>query len=262
MRLFYENVDSSTLSNVFTFAAVSKPTIKLSFSRPYSPLSACCGRCQRHLKRSRPLADVDGEGSEQVRKKKRRLRLDLVTSRLSRPYSSPPTHIIDRGLSKIAVWAKQKALGRHLLRKAAIMNRIKQAAAAREIEQKQMEIARQAFRSSSCFAQVPRRIYVPLPPSPLGLSNYDALDLEDGLHNDDDGDDEEAGDAAVAQALYSDFNILDSSEPIMDEYDSLDKIDGVPKDERPPSPPDEKIVEMMREAQRQKEISFVDLGAG
>ncbi|KAF2200351.1 hypothetical protein GQ43DRAFT_358404, partial [Delitschia confertaspora ATCC 74209] len=75
-------------------------------------------------KRCRAVTDVDGERSC-LRKKKRRLRLVLITSRLSLPFSQPASNIVDRGNSKIAVWAKQKALGRNLLRKAAILNRMR-----------------------------------------------------------------------------------------------------------------------------------------
>ncbi|KAF2489912.1 hypothetical protein BU16DRAFT_441880, partial [Lophium mytilinum] len=119
-------------------------------------------RAPHHLtttpqKRSRALTDVDGEYSC-VEKKKRRLRLFLITSRLSQPFSAPATNIVDRGSSKIAVWAKQKALGRNLLRKAAILNRIRRNAIRthtegrgiscvldQEKEQKQLELARMAF---------------------------------------------------------------------------------------------------------------------
>src|SRR5436190_8527596 len=104
--------------DVFTFTAAPGLPSRLCFSRPPSPLIP-------QTKRRRPLTDVDGEGSQGLTKKKRRLRLVFITSRLSRPFSSPPTHIVSRGFSKIAVWAKQKALGRNLLRKVAIMNRVR-----------------------------------------------------------------------------------------------------------------------------------------
>ncbi|KAF2439064.1 hypothetical protein P171DRAFT_343709, partial [Karstenula rhodostoma CBS 690.94] len=84
---------------------------------PGSPPSPLC-------KRRRATADVDGEHSC-LHKKKRRLRLFLITSRLSPQFSHPATNIVDRGSSKIAVWAKQRALGRNILRKAAILNCIR-----------------------------------------------------------------------------------------------------------------------------------------
>ncbi|KAK2605745.1 hypothetical protein N8I77_008560 [Diaporthe amygdali] len=47
-------------------------------------------------KRRRALHDVDGPFTGSLGCKKRRLRRDLITSRLSRPYSSPATHILNR----------------------------------------------------------------------------------------------------------------------------------------------------------------------
>ncbi|KAF2705988.1 hypothetical protein K504DRAFT_363133, partial [Pleomassaria siparia CBS 279.74] len=88
----------------------------LSFLPPPSP--------PRSRKRGRAVADIDGEHSC-LHKKKRRLRLFLITSRLSPQYSHPASNIVDRGSSKIAVWAKQKSADRYLLRKAAILNRIR-----------------------------------------------------------------------------------------------------------------------------------------
>lgn len=47
-------------------------------------------------KRARPQADVDGPNTAFLPSKKRRLRLELITSRLSRPFSLPATHILNR----------------------------------------------------------------------------------------------------------------------------------------------------------------------
>ncbi|KAF2251860.1 hypothetical protein BU26DRAFT_561658 [Trematosphaeria pertusa] len=304
----------------------------LSFpSRPSPP---------RPRKRCRAAADVDGEHSS-LHKKKRRLRLFLITSRLSPQFSHPATNIVDRGSSKIAVWAKQKALGRNLLRKAAILNRIRrQTISARETEmslgrvlveqereQEQLKLAKLAFiygshdthtrpvlakgdsfppayavRSGDHFelsgpspdgsptaspspspplrgrdadgvaeyrspndaysyspprSTSPRRSYLPLPPSPLGLSNYDAFDVEDDIpdpyaHLDDeyetgDYDAEVREDAHSStssrqpsapaaspsrrdteaektppQTFYSDFSVLDPGEPVVGDYDQVD----------------------------------------
>ncbi|KAF1933146.1 uncharacterized protein M421DRAFT_88423 [Didymella exigua CBS 183.55] len=114
-------------------------------------------RLSESKKRGRSAADVDGEHSC-LHKKKRRLRLFLITSRLSPQFSHPATNIVDRGSSKIAIWAKQKNLGRNLLRKAAILNRIRRNAVAareevsrrrllveQEKEQRQLEMARLTF---------------------------------------------------------------------------------------------------------------------
>lgn len=150
------------------------------------------------------------------------------------------------------------------------MNRVRQRiVAAKEIERRRMEQARQAFlyddspaayfddmadgprRYQSLPEHVPHRHYIPLPPSPLGLSNYDAFDDED--YPQSDGECE----GAEERSVYSDFNILDPSEPVVDDYDSLGSLDGACTECRPPSPPCEKIVELMIERERQKEISFV-----
>lgn len=326
--------------SAFTFAALPCPTMALTF--PPRPT---------HLpqKRYRAVTDVDGERSC-LRKKKRRLRLFLITSRLSLPFSQPATNIVDRGNSKIAVWAKQKALGRNLLRKAAILNRIKRhclhikdieqggygrTLLDQEEEQRQFELAKLEFiygshdthtrpvlRSSPTVpstptvrakredmkvskspvqvkpvpgtpptssneqnhekpstqrspndayfypqpgAQIPRKNYLPLPPSPLGLSNYDALDLEDEIPDryadlDDDSDsplepdyDEDMPDVNITsppsfaatlptagtgtidstasaktppKTIYSDFNILDPGDAVVGDYDGVDGVEG------------------------------------
>ncbi|KAH7067313.1 hypothetical protein BKA63DRAFT_387387, partial [Paraphoma chrysanthemicola] len=306
----------------------------------------------RPRKRSRAAADIDGEHSC-LQKKKRRLRLFLITSRLSPQFSHPATNIVDRGSSKIAVWAKQKSLGRNLLRKAAILNRIRRRAVSakeaeeghghvlveQEREQEELALAELEFNHGSvdtytrpviiqtpsvppaaairtrgrfvvsgspsasptgsptssrspsptplspplkeanespsdyCSpndaytyspprAQIPRRDYLPLPPSPLGLSNYDAFDVDEDVPDpysylDDEEEepsthlfDEEEEDEtdsvpfsasavtstssstlqrAASQALdtskqplYSDFSILDHSEPVFGDYDGVD----------------------------------------
>ncbi len=274
MRIAWQNQTSSSGPPQFTFTADPTPAHRLCFSPTSTPHATKSMPHCRRVKRSRPLADVDGEGSENVGKKKRRLRLNLVTSRLSRPFSAPPTHIISRGTSKIALWAKQKALGRNLLRKAAIMNSFRQRlVAAKENEQRRMELARQSFlygelsaanlgmladgprRCQSLPEHNPHRHYIPLPPSPLGLSNYDAFDDEDYTQLDGEHED------AENRPSYSDFSILDPAESVVDDYDSIGSLESASTDRRPPTPPCEKFVELMMERERQKEISFVQFGA-
>jgi hypothetical protein len=244
---------TSGTSSTCTFQTSPLPDMGLTFLPRPQP---------RPRKRSRPATDIDGEYSC-MQKKKRRLRLFLITSRLSPQFSHPATNIVDRGSSKIAVWAKQKSSGRNLLRKAAILNHIRrQAVSAKELsdghgrslieqekEQRELELARLEFNHGSVDtytrpvtvrnpsvppaaavrtggrfvvsgsptgsptssrspsptpanersdepapdyrspneayaytlspAQTPRRDYLPLPPSPLGLSNYDAFDTEE-----------------------------------------------------------------------------------
>ena len=50
----------------------------------------------RISKRYRHLLDVDGPNTAALSCKKRRLRSELITSRLSQPYSQPATHILNR----------------------------------------------------------------------------------------------------------------------------------------------------------------------
>jgi hypothetical protein len=318
-------IEGSTLH----FNILSRSTMNLTFL-PRQPLRGS-------KKRTRAVADIDGEHSC-VQKKKRRLRLFLITSRLSPQFSFPATNIVDRGSSKIAVWAKQKALGRNLLRKAAILNGVRrrliltkeaQSGCGRvpveqEREQAQLELARLEFnhgsvdtytrpvlsrdpsvppsaavrtgghfvvsgsptnsppssRSPSPTSSSPttrdspdeaavfrspneawshsardttsRRDYLPMPPSPLGISNYDAFDgdgdsfdpyahLDDEdepIPNpyDDDNDDDVPFSPSVVTAgssttshtgttnatMFSDLIGLDHSESVFGDYDQVD----------------------------------------
>ncbi|KAI0845057.1 hypothetical protein F5Y00DRAFT_181470 [Daldinia vernicosa] len=91
----------------------------------------------RPPKRGRALHDVDGPGTGSLPCKKRRLRLHLVTSRLSQPYSWPATHILNRESGddspvlnrflKLAAIGSLKKAGHQsaLIRKAAILNRVR-----------------------------------------------------------------------------------------------------------------------------------------
>lgn len=238
--------ESATETFTFTFSAGS--SLKLSFDWPLSsppPLN-------RPFKRRRALSDVDGEGKEA--RKKRRLRLQLITSRLSARFSEPATNIgTNRGLSKISVWAKNKALGKNVLRKAAIMNRIRRRMdTAKDLMRVEQERTRE-LSLREVVLQKPRCLDFPLPPSPLGLSNYDALDLEDDVY--DHEDDENADNVS---AIYSDFNIMNPTTSIEgDDYAYLDALDGIsPEDlpDTPPALPEESIAEMLREDSRGESI--------
>lgn len=136
-------------------------------------------------KRGRAAADVDGEHSC-LQKKKRRLRLFLITSRLSPQFSHPATNIVDRGSSKIAVWVKQRAVGRNLLRKAAILNHVRRSAVAardevsrrrllveQEKEQQQLALARLAFKYGSIDTYT-RPVHSPTEPVPLAATLHKA----------------------------------------------------------------------------------------
>lgn len=84
------------------------------------------------------------------------------------------------------------------------------------------------------------------------MSNYDALDAEDGFTDDHHGED-----MAEGCAISSDFNILEPAEPVVDDYDSLDDFAALPPKYRPPSPPSEKELDAIREKERQREVLFV-----
>jgi len=243
-------------ANTFVFKFSAGISTTFNFDRPLLSLSE--NRCKGPFKRRRALSDVDG-GAHQG-KKKRRLRLDLITSRLSRPFSAPATNIVNRGSSKIAVWAKNKALGRNMLRKAAIMNSVRMRVD--EAKEMQRRASEDLGQETLLIRQVlPQRSWshdTPLPPSPLGLSNYDALDLEDEVL--DDGDESQA----QIPGIYSDFNIMNPVSGEGDDYDYLDELDGIPhdlpEDRAPPAIHDERIVEILREKERQREVCFVQLG--
>lgn len=159
------------------------------------------------------------------------------------------------------------------------MNRIRiKHEAVREAERKRVELGRQLYlyitpnitdHSSVTDgyrpprplpAQKPLRQYIPLSPSPLGLSNYDALDQEGDPYSDDDHED------ADASSIYSDFNVLDSSGPVLDDYDSLAAFDDPMIEyedtgqQRPPTPPREEMIKLVMERERQKEVSFIEFG--
>ncbi|KAI0512817.1 hypothetical protein F5B22DRAFT_295589 [Xylaria bambusicola] len=89
-------------------------------------------------KRIRTLDDVDGPGTAALSCKKRRLLLHLVTSRLSRPFSLPATHILIREsgdnmpvlhrIQQLAALGARRSAGNQgalLVRKAAILNRVR-----------------------------------------------------------------------------------------------------------------------------------------
>ena len=252
--------------------------IVIASSSEGSPASqtACCLSILRDskycstefLKRTRPPTDVDGEGSENMQRKKRRLRLQLITSRLSEPYATPPTHINSRKAVRVGVWARQRVMGRDLLRKAAILNSIRiQKREAREADQLRPEVANLSS-SYDVFRQVeinsladcgrshqsPRHLtfsaqqFVPPLPSPLGLSNYDAFDQDDFLV---DGDAEEV---AGSDTIYSDFSVLDPSSLSIEDYDSLRPFDNDTNEQELVKELGEEVMGLIIENEKQDEV--------
>jgi len=227
-------------------------------------------------KRARPRADVDGEDSQGTQKKKRRLRLNFVTSRLSRPYATPTTYIINRANSRIARWTQQKASGRNLLRKAAIMNwaRIKVATAinsksnklnlprAIPITTKPLNTNRENIDEGNfrnCLANSPKMYahHVPRPPSPLGLSNYDAIDLEGDPYDDD--EDFDGVYVLEGDAVNSDFTKRRTEDFEFDEgqFGGGDDI-GWSQSRIQSS---KEILELVANEDNRKEVSFAQFGS-
>ena len=95
-------------------------TPSLSYQRgPGIPVPQAC-----LLKRARSCDSRQPEENTALPRKRRRLRLGLVTSMLSRPFALPATHVPARKASRNGPWSRQRIAGRDLLRKAAIFNKI------------------------------------------------------------------------------------------------------------------------------------------
>ncbi|KAL8935311.1 MAG: hypothetical protein Q9211_004761 [Gyalolechia sp. 1 TL-2023] len=215
------------------------------------PLAIRESNSQSPLKRHRSETDVDGEGSVDLQKKKRRLRLDLVTSRLSQPYATPATHIISRKSRRPGTWTSPRISVRSPLRRAAILNaiRIKRMPAKqfgpREFElltglKSPKESDRTEVDSITHGVRTPRgsmpnedsRQQLPPPlPSPLGPSNYEALDEYDEPYEDD--EEESIGDE---DSVYSNFNDLDGTDAHLDDYDTPYPFGGEEEPYRPWTP--------------------------
>jgi hypothetical protein len=248
MGYTYYTTTTTAPRESFTFTLTSGPPLRFSFDQP-PPVPPATNR---PVKRRRALSDVDGDGNEG--KKKRRLRLYLITSRLSRPFSQPASNIVNRGDSKPALWGRARSQ-KNLLRRAAIMNRVRMTVDAARGMHQQRERAKETRALREVVVQKPRCHDFTLPPSPLGLSNYDALDLEDELD-----DDEQGGGVDRCASVYSDFNIMNPVTSDGDPYEYLDALDGiVPEDlpDPPPPPPGESFVEVLRDKGGQGESRFV-----
>ena len=217
---------------------------------------------------------MDGEGSGNLQKKKRRLRLNLITSRLSRPFATPTTHIIGRGTSKFAIWARQRTIGRDLLRKAAIMNRIriKNTAMGRtdgrlskepELpppyhEQYDTDLERVKERSN-CQDMVvtlrPSNQHIPQSPSPLGTSNYDELDEDSGMFDDQDWGDLD-NESVNGESVNSDFNRREAVNSAADEDDILLSSEYSATQPLPRMPSSAEILEVVNLENLQEEMSL------
>ena len=234
MRVEGHTFQSNPRQRHFLFSAEDLPLSKLDFTRPSTTFVR-----YPSPKRIRSTTDVDGEGSGDIHSKKRRLRLDLVTSRLSRPFATPTTNIVSRGSSKLAILSRRKALGRNALRKAAILNSIKKknpplrkmeisfpSAPPRNFDDDEVDEKWEGDEGtmkingvSTPEAEVTRESDVGRTGSQLGVSDYDALDQDDDLYDEID----EVSDDC--ESVYSDFSIRDTTDTISDEYDFLTSPD-------------------------------------
>lgn len=146
------------------------------------------------------------------------------------------------------------------------MNRVRKSMdAAKDFMRLEQERTKGPMSLRQIVIQKPRCNDMPLPPSPLGLSAYDALDLEDDIsdpYEEDFGIDRSDGIDRIS-AIYSDFNIMNpvSSEGgDGDDWGFLDALDGIqPQDlpDTPPAPPEDSIVDLLREKERQGDGYFV-----
>lgn len=101
------------------------------------PASQQAPRARPPSKRCRARSDVDGPHTAELSCKKRRLRTQLITSRLSQPFSQPATHIInrdavaagDKRFIKLAASADANkrcpSTQSSIVRRAAVMNRVR-----------------------------------------------------------------------------------------------------------------------------------------
>jgi len=147
------------------------------------------------------------------------------------------------------------------------MNRVRMSMdAAKDFMRLEQERSKGRMSLRQIVIQKPRCNEMPLPPSPLGLSAYDALDLEDDIsdpYDEDFGIDRSDGMDRIS-AIYSDFNIMN---PVSsdgndgdDDWGFLDALDGIqPRDlpGTPPPPPEDSIVDLLREKERQGDGYFV-----
>lgn len=85
------NMASNIASNIaYTFS------FRCGYAQAFDFSSRPSATLQRGVKRRRHGQDVDGPNTAGLACKKRRIRIDLITSRLSQPYSQPATHILNR----------------------------------------------------------------------------------------------------------------------------------------------------------------------
>ena len=205
-------------------------------------------------KRSRDLADVDGDDSNTTQRKKRRLRRDLITSRLSRPYASPATHIISRNAVRLGIWTGRRYIGRNVFRKAAILNSMRREKANQFAERGIKLPKATSFRAidgpvNSDIAAVDKKssrelaannlplqlgANEPNPVSSPATTNYDVFDDEDidpeadvGVQGDtlegSESDSDDTDEMFLFNDIYSTEQTLESSAKDVNAWQLLDR---------------------------------------
>jgi len=230
------------------------------------------------LKRPRSLEDIAGEEGH-TQRKKRRLRLELVTSRLSRPYATPATHIIGTKAWRVGAWARQRFAGGKLLRKAAILNWIsfkskRGPLGAMKISECSTGRAASTYghtyhwssSDANCSrlhpspgaSRSPQRAFAP-PATYQMQSDYDAFDHEDDIveENEEEDDEEENNEDSSdeeSQPIHSDFRQLESSDTDPDFFDTSWSFVNIEAND-PEVDPGGMEIKLVMENEKQSEVS-------
>ena len=252
------------------------PLLKGSFSSLQSQELAT----QKVLKRSRSQEEIDRFG-ESVSRKKRRLRHELVTSRLSRPYATPATHIA-QGAWRLGVWARQRSSGDSLLRKGAILNSIAKRKRKAVLESTRKTALHQAnmtpkYGNTCCIdlsladnvrSQSPPSNSLSLQASPkcpvFASSDYDAFDREESETSEDEDEDEEdeedeEDDTSDARPVYSDFRMLNSSDSDDEFSDASYSFDTLDSSYHVGIDHGKKAIHLVMENEKQDEVSVAPI---
>ena len=250
------------------------PLLKGSFSSLQSPELAI----QKVLKRSRPQEEIDRFG-ESVSRKKRRLRHELVTSRLSKPYATPATHIA-QGAWRLGVWARQRLSGDSLLRKGAILNSIAKRKKKAVLESSRKTALHEAnmtpkYGNTCCMdlslannvrSQSDPSNSLSLQASPkcpvFTSSDYDAFDHEESEPSEDEEEEDEEDEEDNTndeQPVYSDFRMLNSSDSDEEFGDASYSFDTLDSSYHLGIDHGEKAIHLVMENEKQDEVSVAPI---
>ena len=250
------------------------PLSKGSFSSLQSPDLAT----QKILKRSRSQEEIDRFG-ESVSRKKRRLRHELVTSRLSRPYATPATHIA-QGAWRLGVWARQRSSGDSLLRKGAILNSIAKRKRKAVLESMRKTALHEAnmtpkYSNTCCIdlsladnvrSQSHPSNSLSLQASPkcpvFASSDYDAFDREESEPSEDEDEEDEEDeedDTSDARPVYSDFRMLNSSDSDDEFGDASYSFDTLDSSYHLGIDHGKKAIHLVMENEKQDEVSVAPI---